>query len=818
LAFPLAPHVVLLFSVAAFSSAVLVWVWGKRRQTSKAIILLLLATIIWTVGEGLDTGSADVAAKFFFEKMKYFGVVAIPVGWAVNVLQQTGREKWVSRRSVALLSVVPVASLFLVLTNEAHGLFFSRVALDATDPFLPLNETWAFGFILFIVYTYTLLFAASLFAVQMLVRSRRLYGRQAIALLLAAVFPWVVCLVFQFALNTRALFDPTPLVSIIACTALALVNPARLHVEDIISVAHRSVLEGMVDAVIVLDESNRVVDLNPVARSLTSLSASQIVGNRLDEMLPNFPIQTESQLDETDVRREFVLVKGKEPRSFDVRMSPIIDWRGHLSCRVVVLRDVTERKRAEEEVQRRINQQISLMKSSAEMIRSTDMRERLQAIAEAINSQGWRRVVISVRDENMEMRSPDDMVTVGLTDEERQLLWNQRPPGQAVRERFGPEYERFKIGEFYYLPWSDPWVRESSSQVITISSHLKPEEMVDWDPDDMLYAPLRLADGRTVGRLSIDDPADGKRPTKESLAPLELFLYQAAVAIENAQLIQQLNDAKNQLQEYANKLEVKVAARTLELKEAQSRLLKSERLAAIGELAAMVGHDLRNPLTSIAGATYYLKSKTDSKSNGKQKDMLVTIEKSIDYSNKIINDLLEYSKEIKLDLSETDPKSLLEDALSHVGVPARITIVNETESEPRLKVDKGKMRRVFINIIKNAFDAMPKGGVLTIRSEEEESHVCFSFTDTGTGMSEETLQKLWTPLFTTKAKGMGFGLPICKRIVEAHGGKVSVESEVGKGTTIAVTIQTNSAAEDGSQVWANLPESLSPTVKSEHER
>lgn len=101
-----------------------------------------------------------------------------------------------------------------------------------------------------------------------------------------------------------------------------------------------------------------------------------------------------------------------------------------------------------------------------------------------------------------------------------------------------------------------------------------------------------------------------------------------------------------------------------------------------------------------------------------------------------------------------------------------------------------------INLIKNAFDenafdAMPNGGKLTIGSRREKSNFVFTFEDTGTGMTQETLDKLWTPLFTTKAKGMGFGLPISKRIVEAHRGKISVESTVGRGTKFTVTIPLN---------------------------
>jgi PAS domain S-box-containing protein len=464
-----------------------------------------------------------------------------------------------------------------------------------------------------------------------------------------------------------------------------------------------------------------------------------------------------------------------------------------------------------DELEKRGAQQASLMKSSAEMIHSSELRQRVQVILDAVTGFGWRRAVLSVLDENLEVARTEDMVTAGLTEEEREYLWRSRQPGHVLQKRLGPKFERFRIGEFYYFPWNDPLVQKEFNDN-TVLSHLKVEEMVDWDPQDLLIAPLRLADGRVVAVLSIDDPVDGRRPTKESLMPLELFLHQAAVAIENARLIQQLNNARKQIQEYAGELEVNVRERTKELVEAQARLLKTERLAAIGELAGMVGHDLRNPLTGIAGAAYYLKTKYHSKLSDRGKEMVEIIEKDIEYSNKIINDLLEYSKEIKLELTETDPKSMVREALYHLKIPRNVRIVDETQGEPRLKIDVKKMRRVLTNIVKNAIDAMPKGGSLTIRSEKATDNVVFSISDTGTGMSRETLSRIWSPLFTTKAKGMGFGLPICKRFVEGHGGKISVESLVGEGSTFTVTLPIEPRTEEKDEkVWVNLPESLLST-------
>ncbi len=466
-----------------------------------------------------------------------------------------------------------------------------------------------------------------------------------------------------------------------------------------------------------------------------------------------------------------------------------------------------------------------LMKSSTEIMHIKDMHQRLEVIAKAIQNFGWRRVVISLRDENLE---GTDLVATGLTKEEIKLLLERKAPGQIWRERLGPKFERFKIGEFYYLPWSDLWIRENvhgvppeappeeATTYAGVPSRLSTEEMVDWHPQDMLYAPLRTPHGKIVGILSMDDPIDGRKPTREILAPLELFLHQAAITIENAQLIEGLKEARSQLEEYAEQLEQKVEERTRELKKSEEQLLKAQRLAVIGELAGMVGHDLRNPLTSIVGAEYYIKKRLSSKVDTKIKEMLELIEKNIAYSNKIINDLLEYSREIKLDITESNPRAIISEALSFVEIPRGIQIINLTNRKPKIRADVGKLERAFINMIRNAVESMPRGGSLTIKSDKVDDSVVFTFSDTGIGMSKETVEKLWTPLFTTKAKGMGFGLPICRRIIEAHCGTISVESVPRKGTTFIVTIPLEPKIEEGGEkAWvASLESLLSTTTRT----
>ena len=282
-------------------------------------------------------------------------------------------------------------------------------------------------------------------------------------------------------------------------------------------------------------------------------------------------------------------------------------------------------------------------------------------------------------------------------------------------------------------------------------------------------------------------------------------------------------EMERKLAEYAAQLETMVETRTIELKKSEEKLVqhskhleelveektkqlrKAERMATIGELAGMVGHDLRNPMTSISGAVYYIKNKSRLDENSKSKEMLDLIQKDICRANKIISDLLEYSRELKLELETCNPKTLVTAASLLVEIPNNIQVVSRIENVPEIRVDVEKMKRCFMNLIKNAVDAMPNGGTFTVKCREVNDSIEFTFADEGTGMSKETMGNLWSPLFTTKAKGMGFGLPICKRFIEAHGGQISVKSTLGKGTTFTVKVPIYPENGETKDVWVNQP-------------
>jgi PAS domain S-box-containing protein len=222
--------------------------------------------------------------------------------------------------------------------------------------------------------------------------------------------------------------------------------------------------------------------------------------------------------------------------------------------------------------------------------------------------------------------------------------------------------------------------------------------------------------------------------------------------------------------------------------EMETKILKSERLASIGELAGQIGHDLRNPLAAIKSSVYLFKKKNGIMSEDERRKIYEWIETAIDDSDRIINSLVEYSADLQLQLEKCTPKSLTAKALSKLKVPSRIKIVDLTIDEPELFVDAQKMETVFFNLIQNAVDAIPDQGTITIAAAVKGDQVEVSFADSGVGISELVLPKIFSPLVTTKAKGMGMSLAICKRVVDAHGGKISFETEKNVGSKFTVTL------------------------------
>ena len=231
--------------------------------------------------------------------------------------------------------------------------------------------------------------------------------------------------------------------------------------------------------------------------------------------------------------------------------------------------------------------------------------------------------------------------------------------------------------------------------------------------------------------------------------------------------------------EYSKRLERIVEEKTKELRDA-------ERLVIIGETTMMVGHDLRNPLQVLKGLSYGLKKRHADKPEALE--AFDKIDKSIFYMDKIVSDLQAFGKKREADARMYPLRGLMNNALSQIEVPGDVEIVMEFPEDFMVAVDWYMIQRLFINLLLNAVQAMPDGGKLYVKAHREEDSHVIMIGDTGVGIPEEDVENLFKPLFTTKAKGTGLGLAVCKKIVDAHNGSIEVESKVGKGTIFTVTL------------------------------
>jgi PAS domain S-box-containing protein len=226
-----------------------------------------------------------------------------------------------------------------------------------------------------------------------------------------------------------------------------------------------------------------------------------------------------------------------------------------------------------------------------------------------------------------------------------------------------------------------------------------------------------------------------------------------------------------------------------ERKELQERIVRQEKLAMLGQLAGGVGHELRNPLGAIKNAVYFLNMVLENPET-EVKETLEILEKEVDTSERIINSLLDFARSKPPKQRDVDINQIIRDSLSHLKIPENIRVKNQiAKSLPTLPADADQLQQAFGNIMLNAVQAMPDGGRLTIKSKlASPEWVTVSFADTGIGIAKEDLGKIFEPLITGKARGIGLGMAITKTFVEGHGGSIEVKSEPGKGSTFTVKL------------------------------
>ncbi|MCK4623367.1 MAG: GAF domain-containing protein [Desulfuromonadales bacterium] len=301
---------------------------------------------------------------------------------------------------------------------------------------------------------------------------------------------------------------------------------------------------------------------------------------------------------------------------------------------------------------------------------------------------------------------------------------------------------------------------------------------------DRVYVPL-LSRGRTLCVLTVDNADSGEPIDAERLLFLEMFAGQAGIALDNAQLLQKIETAHQNL------------------RETQEQLLQKEKLATIGEMSASIAHELKNPLVSVGGFARRLARSLNPQDPARQ--FAEIIQQETERLEKMLDDILSFSRQRLLCIREYRLESVLDkvlllegDKLQQAGI--KLTL-NQADDLPVMQGDAEQLEQVFINLINNARQAMLHGGELKISNQHSrlqgESAVRIEVQDTGGGIPAKIMRNIFNPFFTTKEEGTGLGLPISHRIIEHHQGEIEVvNTDQGACFSIILPVRLNQRTAD----------------------
>jgi PAS domain S-box-containing protein len=327
----------------------------RKMPETKPLGLLMLAGASWCIIFAMEFVAADLQTKIFLAELKYVGIVMLPTSGLLFTVYYVRKQHWLKPwYVVALLVICTLAPLLLVLTNEMHNLFWTYEATEQGGGFTAFNFTPAIGFWLFSIYARIVIVITLVLFIAEFIRSRGIYRKRVGIVVVSIIAPTSTNAVYDvsrhiIAAESFPALDLTPFGLVITCFMLTWAI-FRLRLGDIIPVANAAITEGMSDLIIVVDSENRIVKVNAAAESLKQHTSSEIVGQPIQEVFPHLNNALDLSRTESLPEREVTLDEGEARNTYDTRLSPICDDKGSVLGKVIVLHDITERKRMEQEL------------------------------------------------------------------------------------------------------------------------------------------------------------------------------------------------------------------------------------------------------------------------------------------------------------------------------------------------------------------------------------------------------------------------------------------------------------------------------------
>jgi signal transduction histidine kinase len=731
------PYVAIKLAVAAalFVLAVISW---RRRHTRGAVELmfLCLALAVWTSGSATENAQTNLEAALFWGRVKYFGLLLMPPGWLIFTLRYTGRMTTLSPQTLALLSIHPILSLLLIWTTESHGLYWSsyRIATEQTPAMFDAGR----GPLYWVVtaYVYALVLYGTGIMLQFAWNRRRVYRAQSLLIAAAVLAPLAANILFLANLIRIPGFDPTPVAFGMSCLIIAF-GLLRFRLLDLIPIARDLIIENMNDAILVLDDEQRVVDLNPAMETILGGGRAEI-GKPVEELYARHP-QLRASEDDTP------FLQGS--RYYERHSTVIRDRQRRAQGALIIFHDVSERQQTELALNTRVQQLATLQRVDEALTNKLDVEYVLTiAIDAAMDLSRADTGGIAVIDGG-------EVRLVHTRGRYSELLTDEYPVrtsgivARVIRDR-----QPVLIHDVSTAPDYVPVIAETRAQ-ITI--------------------PL-VSRETVVGVLNLETEHP-ERFTKDVFDLLQLIMARVAVALDNARLYQLAQQRLAELQTLYDKV------RYLEL-------LKTDMIR-------IAAHDLRNPIHLINTYIELLQDDLRDVLDEQQQQFLASIKRASTQMLRITNSVLspERIEQSAATMQIVDLRTLAEEIyLAHKDQARQKHLIYEAalpEAPLRVNGDAVQLGEALTNLIVNAIKYTPDGGRILFSLTRNRSRAEVRIEDTGFGIPLEQQEKLFQPFFraemseTQNIEGTGLGLHLVKNIVERHFGKVYFQSAEGAGST-----------------------------------
>jgi PAS domain S-box-containing protein len=811
------PFLIPTILAAGVAGALALFAWARRHSPGVSQFqVLMAAVVVWCLGYAMELAGVELSAKHFGALIKYLGVVLVSPAFFAFALKYSGKSEWLNLRTLSLLAVEPIVFLLLIWTNDFHGLIWPSIRLEDFGLYKARVTLHGLAFYGHALYGNLLLLLGSFLMIRTTLHRDSLYRGQSIYVVIAVFAPILGNLLCLTRLNPFRPFDLTPFSFVITGVTLAL-SIFRFQLLNIVPIAHDKVIRSLQDGFIVLDNLNRVIELNPAARNFIGVHDHNYIGKRSAEVFslwPNF-LELCSQASPGD---SWTLAGPNDSeRFFEVQMIPFQISKEPSAGRLLVLRDVTERVRTEEELQR-----------SREELEQR-VRERTDEL-QVINQR--------LRDEVKERRKSQ---TILQESEERYRQLVEQPFDGVYVHRGGTIVYINKTGvKLLGGKESDEFIGMSVLDFIHPESREFVEKRIQAISEGAREVPLAEEKFIRLDGNVIDVEVAGTILIYEGLASVMVVFRD----------ITQRKFAENQLRMAHEELEIRVKERTADLEKTNLRLqleiaerekvedelrrakdLADAASRSKSDFLANMSHELRTPLNAIIGFSELLMDQESGELNPVQQEYLGDVLQSSKHLLSLINDILDLAKveagKMELEVKEVILPALLEGSLVMVKektLKHGLEVSTKLNGVPEVvEADERKLKQVVYNLLSNAVKFTPDGGQVTIRAESvsrdngawvrkdgqrvsfpenenpqferRKNWVWVAVEDTGIGIREEDLERIFEPFEQVEKsasrnfQGTGLGLSLTRRIVELHGGKIWAESEgLGKGSTFTFLI------------------------------